>query len=60
MGVYSKIHVTLPKEWNLFINLKKIDRVGPVDNRPSTDSLHHFVQLFFKIKKKKLHVTRDM
>ena len=24
--------------------LKKIDRVGPVDNRPSTDNLHHFVR----------------
>ena len=24
--------------------LLKLDRVGPVDNRPSTDKLHHFVQ----------------
>ena len=23
---------------------KKLDGVGPVDNRPSTDKLHHFVQ----------------
>ena len=22
----------------------KLDGVGPVDNRPSTDKLHHFVQ----------------
>ena len=22
----------------------KLDRVGPVDNRPSTDYLHHFVK----------------
>ena len=22
----------------------KLDRVGPVDNRPSTDKLHHFVK----------------
>ena len=24
--------------------LLKLDGVGPVDNRPSTDKLHHFVQ----------------
>ena len=24
---------------------KKQDRVGPIDNRPSTDKLHHFVRL---------------
>ena len=29
----------------------KLDGVGPVDNRPSTDKLHHFVQKK-KIKKK--------
>jgi hypothetical protein len=23
---------------------KKLDGVGPVDNRPSTDKLHHFVR----------------
>ena len=33
--------------------IKKLDRVGPVDNRPSPDKLHHFV------KKKKLHMTPD-
>ena len=36
-----------------------LDGVGPVDNRPSTDKLHHFV----REKKKKSdmwHVTRDM
>ena len=43
------------------VNLWKLDRVGPVDNRPSTDKLHHFVQ---KIKIKIVtcnmwHVTRD-
>ena len=32
----------------------KLDGVGPVDNRPSTDELHHFVG------KTKLHVTHDM
>ena len=31
---------------------KKLDGVGPVDNRPSTNKLHHFVR--------KLHVTHDM
>ena len=31
----------------------KLDGVGPVDNRPSTNKLHHFVQ------KKMLHLTRD-
>ena len=24
--------------------LQKLDGVGPVDNRPFTDKLHHFVQ----------------
>ena len=44
------------KEWNLN---NKLDGVGPVDNRPSTDKLHHFV----KKKQKKTdmwHVTCDM
>ena len=41
----------------------KLDEVGPVDNRPSTDKLHHFVQK--KKKEKKVtcdpwHVTHDM
>ena len=36
----------------------KLDGVGPVDNRPSTHELHHFVQ---KKKIKKINdVTRDM
>ena len=34
-------------------NQTKLDGVGPVDNGPSTDKLHHFV-------KKKENVTRDM
>ena len=34
----------------------KLDGVDPVDNRPSTDKLHHFVQK----RRKKWHVTRDM
>ena len=43
------------------VRFKKLDGVGPIDNRPSTDKLHHLV-------KKKIyigtcetqHVTRDM
>ena len=30
------------------LSVKKLDGVGPVDNRPSTDKLSHFVQFFFK------------
>ena len=33
----------------------KLDGLGPVDNRPSTDKLHHFVR-----KKKKRKKTCDM
>ena len=35
------------------INLSKfkLDLLGPVDNRPSTNKLHHFVQIFLKDKK---------
>jgi hypothetical protein len=46
--------------------LKKLDGVGPVDNRPSTDKLHHFVQKKEEKKRRKKivtcdtwHVTRD-
>ena len=28
----------------IVVDMKKLDGVGPVDNRPSTDKLHHFVQ----------------
>ena len=35
---------------------KKLDGVGPVDNRPSTDKLHHFVQ---RKKEEEKNVTRD-
>ena len=39
----------------------KLDGVGPVDNRPSTDKLHHSVQeKEKKKKKKKIHVTQEM
>ena len=40
------------------VALKELDRVGPVNNRPSTNKLYHFVK---KNKNKKTwHVTRDM
>ena len=26
------------------VNKEKLDRLGPVDNRPTTDKLNHFVQ----------------
>ena len=44
-----------------YVFLYKLDGLGPVDNRRSTDKLHHFVQ---KIRRKKVtcysgHVTRD-
>ena len=34
--------------------INKLDGVGPVNNQPSINKLHHFV------KKKMWHVTRDM
>ena len=34
----------------------KLDEVGPVDKRPSTNKLHHFVR---KKKKKVWHLTYD-
>ena len=39
------------------VNHFKLDGVGPVKNKPSTDKLHHLVK---KKKEKKGHVTRDM
>ena len=55
----SSIHIEL-----LF---KKLDGVGPVDNRPSTDEFHQFVKKKFKkmtcdtwhVKCDTWHVTRD-
>ena len=37
----------------------KPDRVGPVDNTPSTKKLHNFVKKKREKKKKMWHVTRD-
>ena len=28
----------------LFFFIRKLDRVGPMDNKPSTEKLHHFVK----------------
>ena len=28
------------------MDFSKLDGVGPVNNRPSTDQLHHFVQFY--------------
>ena len=42
-----------------FINLTKLDGVGPVDNRPSTDKLQHFVKKKEEKKRRKKIVTCD-
>ena len=34
----------LPGQVKILYSVRKLDGVGPVDNRPSTDKLHHFVQ----------------
>ena len=36
--------------------LLKLDKVGPVDNRPSTDYLHHFINKKITKKKKKKNI----
>ena len=43
----------------------KLDGVDPVDNRPFTTSLYHFVKIFFlndmsQVTRDMWHVTRDM
>ena len=47
----TKYHIT---------NDKKLDGVGPVDNRPSTNKLQHFVLKKEKEKSDMLHLTCDM
>ena len=37
--------------------MKKLNGVGLVDNRPTTDKLHHFVQKKIKIKNDMCQVT---
>ena len=33
----------------IILDVNKLDGVGPVDNRPSTNYLHHLVQFFLKV-----------
>ena len=48
----NSIHIDHLTTWTYAVlYLVKLDGVGPVDNRPSTDKLHHFVRK--KRKKKK-------
>ena len=58
-----EVHISLLHFFlSCFVFLSKLDGVGPVDNRPSTDKLHHFAQKKKRKKKKKKnmwHVTRD-
>ena len=44
----------------LFVKHIELDGVGPVDNRPSTDKLHHFVCDMWHVTRDMWHVTRDM
>ena len=39
---------------------EKLDGVGPVDKRPSTDSLHHFVEFFLRHKKIKKKINKKI
>ena len=65
-GQRSHFGIFIVFKVNPFFYSYKLDGVGPVDNRPSTDKLHHFVRK--KRKKKKMwhgtcdtwHVTCDM
>ena len=43
--MYTALHYTaLHYLANISMPYIKLDVVGPVDNRPSTDKLHHFVK----------------
>ena len=58
VGKYSRLFVEEPTVQSaLGMKVSKIYGEGPVDNRPSTNKLHHFVQ---KKREKKLHLTHDM
>ena len=50
--------------YKLLVELhRKLDGIGPVDNRPSTDKLHHFVKkkyIYIHVTHDMWHVTRDM
>ena len=45
---YSSLIKEIFEKGSLMLSLNKLDGVGPVDNKPSTDKLHHF------LKKKKI------
>ena len=50
-----KLYLDSPLSLKIKSIILKLDGVGPVDNRPSTNKLPHFFN-----KKKMLHVTRAM
>ena len=44
-GRNQVLHSTRTSSWDIYkLSCHKLDGVGPVDNRPSTDLLHYFVQ----------------
>ena len=50
MGAFQSFwrwRMTDNAEASATLGLLKLDGVGPVDNRPSTDQLHHFITHFF-------------
>ena len=56
--IFGKYFGIVGNTWVFWANnavFGKLDGVGPVDNRPSTDKPHHFV----KKNKNKEHVTCD-
>ena len=56
--VFMAVQSSSQKNIRKYGSQKKLDRVGPVDNRPSTDKIHHFVQKRKKTKKNDMcHVT---
>ena len=51
ISAYVWSSVSFVRSLCICLNPLKLDGVGPVDNRPSTDQLHHFVQFVLMIKK---------
>ena len=45
------IQVETGTHTRIYWYIQKLDRLGPVDNRPFTDKLHHFVR-----RKKKIYI----
>ena len=52
MPLKHKKFVKCAKFLKISIAIQKLDGVGHVDNRPSTNQLHYFVQLILRMKKK--------